>query len=397
VAELVTIADALATVLSRAPALDPETVPLEHAHGRILQRDALAVTDLPPFRNSAMDGYAVRAADTPGTLRVVAHALAGRPAQTALAAGEAIGVTTGGIVPDGADAIVPVEHVVHRGDSIEVGATLAGGAHIRDRGGDVTVGSVVVAAGSRIGAAQVGALAAAGVTAVTCGRQPLVRIVTTGTELRQPGEALAAGEIYESNGSMLAAALAPVGAKSERLPPVADDLHAHREALARGLDADVLVTSGGVSVGSHDLVRQVERELGVAELFWGVAMRPGKPLSFGVRGRTLVFGLPGNPVSSLVGALLFVRPALLALQGSSAPEPQWAAGTLTTAARRSPLRDDLVRARSALTGDGVALTPVSGQESHMIVRASAADALVHVPRGEGSLEPGASVRYLRLD
>jgi molybdopterin molybdotransferase len=235
------------------------------------------------------------------------------------------------------------------------------------------------------------------VTELACARRPLVRILTTGTELRQPGEPLRLGEIYESNGSMLAVLLAQAGAVVEQLPPVEDEPAAHREAIAVGLEADVLVTSGGVSVGSHDLVREVEAELGVDELFWGVAMRPGKPLSFGVRGATLVFGLPGNPVSSLVGALLFVSPALLALQGAAAPGPPWSVGALAVPARRSPARDDLVRARSQLTSDGLTLTPVSGQESHMIVRAAAADALVHVPRGEGEIAAGSFVRYLRLD
>jgi molybdopterin molybdotransferase len=208
---------------------------------------------------------------------------------------------------------------------------------------------------------------------------------------------LAPGEIYESNGVMLAAALAAAGAVVVRPPPVEDDEAAHPAALPRALEADVLVTSGGVSVGPHDLVRRIEAELGVREVFWGVAMRPGKPISFGVRGATLVFGLPGNPVSSLVGALLFVRPALLALQGARHPEPRWLHGTLGAAARRNPARDDFARARLREEGATAALEPISGQESHMIVRAAGAEALVHVPRGEGELPAGTAVRYLRLD
>jgi molybdopterin molybdotransferase len=397
VAELVTIIDALTAVLARAAPLDAETVPLRDAHGRVLAGDAVAVTDLPPFRSSAMDGYAVRAGDTPGTLEVVAHALAGRPADAVVSSCQAIGVTTGGVVPEGADAVVPIENVVQKDNTIEVASAVANGAHIRGQGGDVSAGSVVVPAGTKIGAAHIGALAAAGVTELACARRPLVRILTTGTELRQPGEPLRLGEIYESNGSMLAVLLASAGGAVEQLPPIDDEPDAHREAIARGLEADVLVTSGGVSVGSHDLVREIEAELGVSEVFWGVAMRPGKPLSFGVRAATLVFGLPGNPVSSLVGALLFVRPALLALQGAAAPGPPWAVGALAVPARRAAARDDLVRARSELTDEGVMLTPVSGQESHMIVRAAGADALVHIPRGEGELGVGSSVRYLRLD
>ena len=184
---------------------------------------------------------------------------------------------------------------------------------------------------------------------------------------------------------MLAAALAAAGADIELLPTVADDESAHREALARGLAADVLVTSGGVSVGPHDLVRQIEAELGVEEVFWRVAIKPGKPISFGVRGATLVFGLPGNPVSSLVGCELFVKPALRALQGLDDPLPRVEHGVLAAALRRNDARDEFVRARSRLDRDGVVLEPLSGQESHMIARAAAADALVHVPRGDGEL------------
>jgi molybdopterin molybdotransferase len=216
--------------------------------------------------------------------------------------------------------------------------------------------------------------------------------------LRSPGEQLGPGEIYEANGLILAAALGSAGVEVERLPAVADEEDAHRRALERGLAHDVLVTSGGVSVGPHDLVRRIASELGVEEVFWGVAVKPGKPLSFGMRGRTLVFGLPGNPVSSLVGFELFVRP-VLALQGVADPRPRFERGQLAATLRRNPVRDELARARvlSSADGDGVVLEPVSGQESHMIARAAAANALVFVPRGEGALEAGSQARYLRLN
>ncbi len=344
-----------------------------------------------------MDGYAVRAADAPGPLRVVARALAGRPSAVDLGPGEAIGVTTGAVVPDDADAVVPIEVVVEHDNSIELRADVRVGDNVRKRGGDVTAGSEVVPAGVRLAASHLGALAAAGVGDVVCARQPVVRVLATGTELRAPGEVLRPGEIYESNGTMLAALLGGAGAVVESLAVVVDTLEAHRDALSAGLEADVLVTSGGVSVGSHDFVREALGDLGAEEVFWGVAMRPGKPLSFGARGGTLVFGLPGNPVSSLVGAMLFVRPALLALQGATDPGPPWLSGELAAGVRRAPARDDLVRARSAFGASGVTLAPVAGQESHMIVRAATADALVHVPRGEGELPAGSRVRYLRLD
>jgi molybdopterin molybdotransferase len=225
-------------------------------------------------------------------------------------------------------------------------------------------------------------------------------VLATGTELVRPGEQLGPGQVYEANAVMLAAALAAAGAEVEQLPAVADDDASHRAAIERGLAADVLVTSGGVSVGPHDLVRKIESELGVEELFGRVAIRPGKPVSFGVRradGRqTLVFGLPGNPVSSLVGCELFVAPAVRALQGSDDPLPTLHVGELARGLRRNPARDDFVRARVRRDGDGVMLEPVTGQESHMIVRAAAANALVHVSRGDGELPAGARVRWLRL-
>ena len=207
---------------------------------------------------------------------------------------------------------------------------------------------MVVEAGVRLGAAQIGALAAAGVAALSCARRPRVAVLATGTELARPGEPLAPGQVYEANAVMLAAALAAAGAEIEILPAVADDEAAHRAALERGLAADVLVTSGGVSVGPHDLVRRIEAELGVEEVFWRVAIKPGKPVSFGVRGATLVFGLPGNPVSALVGCELFAKPALRALQGLRDPLPQFEPGRLASALRRGDARDDLVRARSRL-------------------------------------------------
>jgi molybdopterin molybdotransferase len=196
---------------------------------------------------------------------------------------------------------------------------------------------------------------------------------------------------------MLAAALAVAGAELVSAPSVPDDEASLREALERALEADVLVTSGGVSVGEHDLVRAVERQLGVEELFWRVAIKPGKPLAFGTRGDTLVFGLPGNPVSALVSAELFVKPALRALQGISEPLPRLEPGRLGSDLRRNPERDEFVRARTRNDGDAVVLEPLRGQESHMIASASTAEALVHVPRGNGELTTGAAVSWLRLN
>jgi molybdopterin molybdotransferase len=270
------------------------------------------------------------------------------------------------------------------------------GANVRPLGGDVERGATVVAAGTVLGAAQIGALAAAGVADIVSARRPRAAVLATGSELRPPGSQLQPGEIYDANGVILVTQLVSAGAEVERLEPVVDDEAAHRHALETGLGADALVSSGGVSVGPHDLVRSVGAELGVEEVLWGVAVKPGKPLWFGVRDRTLVFGVPGNPVSALVCFELFVRPAVLALQGVEAPLPRFEPGTLSRGVRRNPHRTELVRARSRVDASAVALEPLTGQDSHMIARAAGADVLVLVPAGDGELAAGAAVSFLRL-
>jgi molybdopterin molybdotransferase len=395
-ADLISLEEALARIFEQVRPLQAEPVPLAAAAGRVIAEAARSRIDLPPFASSAMDGFAVRSSDTPGRLPIVARIAAGVPAPRALEPGEAMGIATGGVVPDGADAVIPIEHVVDNDNDVEIEQTVSQSDNVRPRGSDVSAGDVVVARGSRLGPAQIGALAAAGLVEVSAARRPRVLVLATGTELRRPGEPLGPGEVYEANGVLLATAFASAGADVELLPTVADDAAAHRHALESGLEADVLVTSGGVSVGPHDLVRGLLAELGVEEIFWGVRVKPGKPLAFGVRGSTLVFGLPGNPVSSLVGAEVFVRPALLALQGASVPGPVYSAGSLASSIRRNEQRDEFVRARSVPSATGVVLEPITGQESHMIARAATADALVHAPRGDGELAAGDTVRYLPL-
>jgi molybdopterin molybdotransferase len=394
--DLASIEEAQRLVLARVERLPAESAPIEDAAGRVLAEPGRAAVDLPPFDSSAMDGFALRAADSPGRLPVSFRIAAGSPALRPLEPGEAMGIATGGVVPDGADAVIPFEYVVETGNIIELSEQVAVGASIRPSGGDVRRGEVVVDAGARLGPAQLAALAAAGVAEVRVARRPRAAVLATGSELRRPGERLEPGQIYEANGLLLAAQLESTGAVVERLSSVADDETAHREALSRGLEADVLVTSGGVSVGPHDLVRTVEAELGVEEVFWGVAMKPGKPISFGVLGSRLVFGLPGNPVSALVGFELFVRPALLALQGLTDPLPRFERGRLARELEPNAHRDELVRARLLLEGEGPLLDPLPGRESHLIVRAAAADALVLVPMGESTLSAGDSVEFLRL-
>jgi molybdopterin molybdotransferase len=393
--DLLSIDEALELVLARVEPLEAEDVPIDEAAGRVLAESAAAAVDLPSFAASAMDGFALRAADVPAMLPVVARIAAGRPVSAALEDGQAMAIATGGVVPDGADAVVPIEDVEERDGVVLVPAEVAAGANVRPRGGDLGAGDAVVAAGTRLGPVQLGALAAGGVTHVRCSRRPQVVLAVTGTELRSPGEPLGPGEIYDANGSILSAQIRSTGATVERLPPVADDAATTRAAIERGLEADVLMTSGGVSVGVYDLVRATEAELGVEEVFWRVSVRPGKPIAFGVRGRTLVFGLPGNPVSSLVGFELFVRPALLALQGLAQPRPVFRPGRLGSTVKLVS-RDSLLRARTRVKGGEVVLDPLLGQESHMIATAATADSLVLVPAGDGELAAGAAVSYLSL-
>jgi molybdopterin molybdotransferase len=396
VAELIALEDALRAVLDRASRLPEERVPIERASGRVLASAASALVDLPPFPSSAMDGYAVRSVDTPGRLPVVFRIAAGSPSPRPLGAGEAMGIATGGVVPEGADAVIPHEEVVSSDNGIEIRSAVAAGANVRPRGGDVAAGRVVIEAGVRLGPAQLGALAAAGVAEIACVRRPRAAVLTTGSELRAPGATLEPGEVYEANGIMLEAQLTEAGADVASLGAVPDDEDAHRAALERGLEADVLVSSGGVSVGPHDLVRRIASELGVEEIFWGVSVKPGKPVAFGVRGDTLVFGLPGNPVSSLVACRLLVVPAVNALEGVSEPGPEYEVGVLARPLRPDPRRVELVRARTSVSESGLVLDPLEGRESHMIAQAAEADALVLVPPGEQELPAGSTARYLRV-
>ena len=340
------VADALAAVLAKAKTLPEEDVPLAAAAGRILARGVSSVVDLPPFPSSSMDGYAVRAGDTPGVLPVVGHSAAGKPAQRSLGAGEAIEISTGAVVPEGADAVIPFERVDVRPDEIEISAAVPVGDNIRRRGGDVRSGDEVLAAGNVLTAARIGAIAACGIDAITAHRAPRVTILVTGSELRQPGEALEPVRNDESNGIMLARMFAEVGANVERLAPAEDTEAALEQALARELEADVVVTSGGVSVGPHDLVRGVE-VAGRRGGLWAVAMRPGSRSRSRRRGATLVFGMPGNPPRHSSARCSSSRRAAGApgpsRSGTAVPardaRPR---GQATTRARRLRPREDLV-------------------------------------------------------
>jgi molybdopterin molybdotransferase len=382
------ISQALELIAEHVKPLAEESVPLEEADGRFLASQVDAPVDLPRFDNSAMDGYALRASDTPGRLSIVGESAAGAPFAGAVQSGQAVAISTG--------AIAPLEDVIVDGDQLEVGAAVALEACVRYAGSDIRRGDELLASGTRIAAAQIGALAAVGLSVVPCRRRPRVAVLATGSELRPAGAVLQPGEIFDSNGPMLRAALRSSSALVERIAPAADTTEAHLAALRNALEHDVVISSGGVSVGAHDLVRDAARQLGVEEVFWRVAVRPGKPVSFGVRGDTLVFGLPGNPVSTLVCFELFVRPALLALQGARDAAPELERGTLATNVLRNPERDDFIRVRTRNVAGLAVLEPLRDQQSHQIAITAQGDALARIPAGTGQLQPGAEVSFLPL-
>lgn len=396
--ELLSIDEALASVEAHVRPLPAEEVRLEHAYGRYIARDLHAAIYLPPFPSSAMDGFAVRTQDIPGTLAVAGESSAGSPYEDELRPGEAVAISTGAVVPTGADAVVPVEDLTVDGARVQIAEGVSPGTFVRDRGSDIERGEKILEAGTRLGSAQIGAAAAVGLATVLCHRRPTVAVLTTGTELRQPGEILSEGQIYDANGPMLRAALLTSGAGVDHIPAARDTEEAHRAALTRALEHDVVISSGGVSVGPHDLVRRIERELGVEEIFWRIALRPGKPLAFGVRDATLIFGLPGNPVSSLVCFELFVRPALLALQGARTVKPAWITGVLGTDVTPQQTRDDLIRVRfESRPGSGApVLMPLHGQQSHQIAITAQADGLARIPMGPTDVPAGTEVACLPL-
>jgi molybdopterin molybdotransferase len=383
---------ALAAILREVSLLESERIPLADLRNRVLSEQVLAPLDLPPFDNSAVDGYAVR---TPAASPLT---VAGEIAAGASSAGIEVGermayrIFTGAPLPAGADAVVMQEDVSREGGQIILDSLPKTGDHIRRRGEELVVGDLVLPKNLVATPAVVGVLATLGLPAATVYRRPRVAIVETGNELTEPGLPLTPGSVYAANGVALAAGAEALGAATT-VRRAGDDREVLRQTFAQALEyADVVVTSGGVSVGDHDLVRPTWDALGVIERFWRVAIKPGKPVFFGrVEGGPLVFGLPGNPVSSLVTFHLFVRPVLLAMQGLRDPSPlEFVAGADM---RGSEHRDEFVR---ATLQDGVA-TPLERQGSHMASGLALANGLVRLPAGATHVPRGSSVTGLRLD
>jgi molybdopterin molybdotransferase len=393
VATLIEYEDARACVLERVVALPAETVSLGAALDRVLAEDVHALEDVPAFENSAMDGFAVRAADglAGARLRIVDESRAGAPAARALGAGEAVAISTGAAIPAGADAVVRVEDTRRVEDSVELLVTVEPDRDVRHAGDDVRAGAAVLAAGVRLGPAELGVLASVGRASVLAGPRPRVALVTTGDELVAVDAPLPYGGVRNSGSYVIPALVARAGGTTVSVAHARDDPGLVRESIGAALaGADVVVITGGMSVGIHDHVGAALAELGVESHFAGVALRPGKPTSFGSRGSTLVFGLPGNPVSSLMTFMLFARPGLLALAGES-PRRTRTVAVLERAVERTPARMHAVRCRLDLHPDGWHALATGPQSSHILTSMVGADAFALIPAGDGMVPAGERV------
>jgi molybdopterin molybdotransferase len=405
-------------VLREVVPLGGMKVRLEECLGRVTAAEVRSAISLQPFDNSAMDGYALRAADTEGDgrrLRLVGESRAGHPAPVAVGEGEAIWISTGAMVPEGADAVLPVEDTSEADRHVLPARQVREGENIRRAGEDVEAGQALLGPGQRIAAAEVAVLAAAGVAEIECTQRPRVAILGSGDELIPPGQPLAPGQIHDSNTYALSALVREADAEPTHLAHLADDPEATRQALAatlspelhqisgpaaRKFDAvrqpDVLIVAGGVSVGRHDHVKGALAELGVEERFWRVAMRPGGPTWFGVLARDgvrpiLIFGLPGNPVSAMVTFQLFARPALRALNGLD-PAAGRTRAALATAYRKKPGKAHYLRCRLELTDEGWrARLTREKQGSHVLTSMLGADALALMPADAEEVPAGERV------
>jgi molybdopterin molybdotransferase len=401
---MLSVSEALATVLADLPRLASERVPLLVAQGRVLADAIAASRDVPPFRNSAMDGYAVCAADVasasaeqPAALRVLEVIGAGSVPTRAVTPGTAIKIMTGSLMPEGADAVVRVEDTAERDGSVFVQVTVSAGNNVREAGEDIRSGETVLEAGRSLRPADIGLLASLGYVEVAVARRPRVAILTTGNELVEPGEALGPGQIVNSNAYTLAAAVQEIGAEPVMLGIVRDHPEQIRAAFARGFAADVFMSTGGVSVGSFDFVRQTLRDLGYQERFWKVAQKPGKPLTFGLRHSTPAFGLPGNPVSSLVCFYLYVVPALRTMMGMQRIYLPTIEATLTADVGTAAGLTEFVRCVVERDGGSYRVRPTGSQSSGVLRSLSAGEGLLIAPPDRALMKQGEPVRVIVLE
>ena len=397
---MISVDEARQRILDAVRPTPPEVVALAEAWNRVTAAPVLARLTQPPADLSAMDGYALRAADgvLHASLAVIGDAPAGHPFAGTVGPGEAVRLFTGSVVPAGADSVIIQEDVTRDGERIRVNEAAIAGRHIRRAGQDFAAGDDVLPAGRRITARDVGLAAAANHPWLTVHRRPRVAILSTGDEIAMPGEPIPPGGIVSSNSHALAALVRAAGGDPLILPNVKDDEAAIGAVADSIAGMDLLVTTGGASVGDHDLVLSALQARGMTLEFWQIAMRPGKPLLFGRMGAVPVVGLPGNPVSALVCAILFLLPALSRLSGLPAAPPPVTPAIVGAALRANDKRADHLRATISVDSGGrIVATPFAVQDSAMLRRLAQADALILRPPHAPALPEGAEVEIIRLD
>jgi len=396
------VADALAAILEGAAPMPEEMVALEEGHHRVLARDLAARRTQPPQAMSAMDGYAVRAADAAqvnAKLKVIGEVAAGRPFDRALGQGEAARIFTGGVIPDGADAVVIQEDTVADGEAITITEAAATGRHIRPAGVDFREGDLLLKAGRRLTERDLSLAASMNYPELPVRRRPKLALLATGDELVMPGSQPAPGQIVYSNGYALLALARSEGADTVDLGVAADTMEATTAGIRRAHEAgaDILVTTGGASVGDHDLVKDALEAEKVTMAFWKIAMRPGKPMMHGRRGGMRVVGVPGNPVSSYVCTWLFVVPLIRALSGRKRVHHTRETVLLGRDVTANDMREDYLRARLEERDDGTLIAvPVNHQDSSLLANLAVAQALVVRAPFAPAAKAGSPCEILRL-
>ncbi|NID04028.1 molybdopterin molybdotransferase MoeA [Luteibacter jiangsuensis] len=394
---LLPLSDALSRYRSSVRALPTQRVPLELALGSVLAEAPKARISLPRFTQSAMDGYAVRADDGLSPRTLVGTAAAGTPAEVAVKAGQAVRILTGGVLPAGADAVARQEIVERTGEGIVLREAVRKGEAVRYEGEELVAGAALAGPGKRIGAGLLAALAMAGVDTVEVYRRPRVAVLVTGDEVRRVGEPLEPGHVYDANGPLLRAWFVENGYGEPVIAYVKDDEAALEEAMSAALDsADLIVTSGGVSVGDRDFVPLVADRLGVRQIFWKVAQKPGKPLWFGMRDGKVLLGMPGNPGAVLVCLAVHARAILAQLEGETGEQPAWRSGVLASSVEADAQRDRLVRMRVDTTDGAASLELLPRQESHMLSNLASAHALVWLRARDVAFARGEKVPWLPI-
>lgn len=386
-------------ILTTASPLGPERVPLLDATGRALAEDFHAPWDLPRYDNSAMDGFAVRAADAVAhtELLITGYIPAGSTDLQPVTPGCAVKIMTGAPVPPGCEVVVPVEETEEQDGRVMLRKAYRPGEHVRCRGEDIAAGSKVLPTGTLLRPPEINLLASFGQSLVTVYRRPRVAILSTGDELVELGMPFPEGRIINSNSFSLAAAVRDAGGEPLLLGIARDTLESHREKLAQGLNTDVLITSAGVSAGDCDLVREVLQELGVAEKFWKVAIKPGRPTAFAVKGETLIFSLPGNPVSTLVTFEMFVRPALRKMQGMTPAIPPFARALLAEPIRKRAERVQFERVQVRTEQGRLVAASAGDQNTGILTTMVRANGIAVLPAERDSFEAGDEVEVLLLD